>query len=134
MTRCVATRHTGSRMIRSGLQNTGTYSLVKIYKTIPAYKDIFACFSDALPDRWGRTLLNRREQIAASEEKRPLRRLTSFDYLMGIDDESRMGGYRFAETPGGKFINCETCLRVPPLASVREHLDTVSTQPKPHRS
>uniref|UniRef100_UPI00197F23E5 HipA N-terminal domain-containing protein n=1 Tax=Parabacteroides sp. ZJ-118 TaxID=2709398 RepID=UPI00197F23E5 len=39
-------------------------------------RDIFACFSDALPDRWGRTLLNRREQIAASEEKRPVRRLT----------------------------------------------------------
>ena len=83
-------------------------------------RDIFACFSDALPDRWGRTLLNRREQIAASEEKRPVRRLASFYYLMGIDDESRMGGFRFAETPGGKFINCEASLRVPPLASVRE--------------
>ncbi|MDE5561670.1 MAG: type II toxin-antitoxin system HipA family toxin [Bacteroidaceae bacterium] len=83
-------------------------------------RDIFACFSDALPDRWGRTLLNCREQIAASEEERPVRRLTSFDYLMGIDDESRMGGFRFAETPGGKFINCEASLRVPPLASVRE--------------
>ncbi|MDE6548269.1 MAG: type II toxin-antitoxin system HipA family toxin [Muribaculaceae bacterium] len=83
-------------------------------------RDIFACFSDTLPDRWGRTLLNRREQIAASNEKRPVRRLTSFDYLMGIDDTSRMGGFRFAETPGGKFINCDANLRVPPLASVRE--------------
>ena len=83
-------------------------------------RDIFACFSDALPDRWGRTLLNRREQIAASDAKRPVHRLTSFDYLMGIDDESRMGGFRFTETPGGKFINCEVSLRVPPLASVRE--------------
>lgn len=83
-------------------------------------RDIFACFSDALPDRWGRTLLNRREQIAAAEEKRAVRRLTSFDYLMGIDDASRMGGFRFAETPGGKFINCEESLRVPPLANVRE--------------
>ena len=33
-------------------------------------KDIFGCFSDALPDRWGRTLLLRREQLAAMEEKR----------------------------------------------------------------
>lgn len=82
--------------------------------------DIFACFSDALPDRWGRTLLKRREQIAASEEKRPMRRLTSVDNLMGIDDQSRMGGFRFAETPGSKFINCDASLRVPPLASVRE--------------
>ena len=83
-------------------------------------RDIFACFSDALPDRWGRTLLNRREQIAAADEKRAVRRLTSFDYLMGIDDASRMGGFRFAETPGGKFINCEESLRVPPLANVIE--------------
>ena len=56
---------------------------------------IFGCFSDALPDRWGRLLLNRREQILATEEKRPLRKLSSFDYLMGIDDYSRMGGFRF---------------------------------------
>lgn len=41
-------------------------------------KDIFSCFSDALPDRWGRTLLKRREQIIAQEEKRPVKRLTSF--------------------------------------------------------
>lgn len=63
-------------------------------------KDIFGCFSDALPDRWGRTLLNRREQILAAEEKRSVRRLSSFDYLLGIDDSSRMGGFRFKETPG----------------------------------
>ncbi len=83
-------------------------------------RDIFACFSDALPDRWGRTLLNRREQIAAADEKRPVRRLTSFDYLMGIDDASRMGGFRFAKTKGGEFINADPNMRVPPLASVRE--------------
>ena len=83
-------------------------------------RDIFACFSDALPDRWGRTLLNRREQIAAADEKRPVKRLTSFDYLMGIDDASRMGGFRFAETKGGEFINVDPNLRVPPLTSVRE--------------
>lgn len=39
---------------------------------------------------------------------------------MGIDDASRMDGFRFAETPGGKFINCEDSLRVPPIANVRE--------------
>ena len=31
-------------------------------------KDIFGCFSDALPDRWGRTLLLRCGQISAAEE------------------------------------------------------------------
>lgn len=83
-------------------------------------KDIFGCFSDALPDRWGRTLLNRREQILATEEKRPVRRLSSFDYLLGIDDSSRMGGFRFKETPHGDFINSSNTLRIPPLTSIRE--------------
>jgi len=54
-------------------------------------RDIFACFSDALPAVWESTLLNRREQAAVSDEKRAVRRLTSFDYLIGIDDASRMG-------------------------------------------
>ena len=46
--------------------------------------DIFGCFSDALPDRWGRTLLKRREQIQAAEEKRAIRALSSFDYLIWV--------------------------------------------------
>ena len=62
-------------------------------------KEIFGCFSDALPDRWGRTLINKREQILALEEKRPLRKLSSFDYLTGIDDFSRMGGLRYRKIP-----------------------------------
>ena len=82
-------------------------------------KDIFGCFSDALPDRWGRTLLNRREQILAAEEKRPVRRLSSFDYLLGIDDFSRMGGFRLKENPEGEFINCEDYLRIPPITDIR---------------
>lgn len=83
-------------------------------------KGIFGCFSDALPDRWGRTLLLRREQIAAAEEKRPVRRLTSFDFLTGIDDFSRMGGFRFKEDLDGEFINVSESLKIPPLTDIRE--------------
>ena len=82
-------------------------------------RDIFGCFSDALPDRWGRLLLNRREQILAAEEKRPVRKLSSFDYLIGIDDFSRMGGFRFKTDPDGEFINCDSHLRIPPLTDLR---------------
>lgn len=82
-------------------------------------RDIFGCFSDALPDRWGRLLLNRREQILATEEKRPVRKLSSFDYLIGIDDYSRMGGFRFKEKQDGEYINCEKSLRIPPLTDIR---------------
>ncbi len=83
-------------------------------------RDIFGCFSDVLPDRWGRTLLNRREQMLASEEKRPIRHLSSFDYLTGIDDHSRMGALRFKETTDGDFINTDSQLRIPPLADIRQ--------------
>lgn len=83
-------------------------------------RDIFGCFADALPDRWGRTLLNRREQILATEENRPVRRLSSFDYLCGIDDFSRMGGFRFKEDPEGEYICTENNLSIPPLTSIRE--------------
>lgn len=83
-------------------------------------KDIFGCFSDALPDRWGRTLINRREQILAKEEKRPVRRLSSFDYLIGIEDYSRMGGLRFKDSLDGEYINASEVLRIPPLTDIRE--------------
>lgn len=86
-------------------------------------KDIFGCFSDALPDRWGRTLLNRREQILAGEKKRPVRRLSSFDYLLGIDDYSRMGGFRFKESMDGDFINVSDTLRIPPLTDIRQLIE-----------
>lgn len=82
-------------------------------------RDLFGCFADALPDRWGRLLLNRREQILAQEEKRPLRRLSSFDYLTAIDDYSRMGGFRFKEKVDGVFINSSPTLRVPTLTDIR---------------
>lgn len=83
-------------------------------------KDIFGCFSDALPDRWGRTLINRREQILAKEEKRLVRRLSSFDYLIGIEDFSRMGAFRFKESMNGEYINASEVLRIPPLTDIRE--------------
>ena len=83
-------------------------------------KDIFGCFSDALPDRWGRTLLLRREQLAAIEENRPVRRLSSFDFLTGIDDFSRMGAFRFKEDTDGEFINVSESLKIPPLTDIRE--------------
>lgn len=108
----------------SWLRQYGSLSLSADINNYPGWqytqpeRDIFGCFSDALPDRWGRLLLNRREQIIAAEEKRPVHKLSSFDYLMGIEDTSRMGGFRFKASQDGEFINCENSLRIPPLTDI----------------
>ena len=93
------------------LNNYGT----TIYTT---GQDIFGCFSDALPDRWGRTLLLRRGQVRR-RKKNQYRRLSSFDFLTGIDDFSRMGGFRFKEDLDGEFINVSESLKIPPLTDIR---------------
>lgn len=106
-------RNHGSLFISADLRN-----YPGMQYTLPG-RDIFGCFSDALPDRWGRLLLLRREQILASEEQRPIRRLTSFDYLAGIDDFSRMGALRFKVSPNDDYINTTSSLRIPPLADIK---------------
>ena len=83
---------------------------------------IFGCFSDALPDRWGTTLLKRREQLLAHAENRATRFLSSFDLLTGIDDISRIGGFRFKRSGDDEFINCDPTLRVPPITDLRQLL------------
>jgi serine/threonine-protein kinase HipA len=40
--------------------------------------------------------------------------------LVGIDDFSRMGAFRFKETLDGEFINTTNSLRIPPLTDLRE--------------
>ena len=81
-------------------------------------KDIFGCFGDMLPDRWGRLLLTRREQILSREEKRPVHRLSSFDYLTGVSDWTRLGGFRLKETKEGEYINMTDHLQIPPVSDI----------------
>ena len=82
--------------------------------------EFFACFSDCLPDRWGRLLLTRREQIQAEREARPMRQLSSFDYLLGIEDQTRLGGFRFKSSLDSNFLNIDDTLPIPPITSIRE--------------
>ena len=81
---------------------------------------VFGFVSDTLPDRWGRRLLERKEQTEAIEEKRPKRTLYSYDYLVGIDDFLRMGALRLKKDPDGEFLNSDSRLIIPPLTSIKE--------------
>lgn len=59
----------------------------------PIDKSMFGIFADSCPDRWGRTLMKRRELIRARKEDRKPKRLTDIDYLLGVYDETRMGAH-----------------------------------------
>ncbi|TPW78291.1 type II toxin-antitoxin system HipA family toxin [Schumannella sp. 10F1B-5-1] len=62
-------------------------------------------FSDAAPDRWGRTLIQKRERAAALEEGRAPRALDDVDFLLGVSDSTRQGALRFRESPTGSFLD-----------------------------
>lgn len=63
-------------------------------------KPNFGVFLDSSPDRWGRTLIERREALLARNEKRPVKKLMESDFLLGVFDQHRMGGLRFKYNDG----------------------------------
>lgn len=80
----------------------------------------FGIFLDSSPDRWGRLLMQRRENLRARQEERRPRRLTDWDYLLGVHDETRLGALRFRLPSGGEFVDNDRQMAAPPLTSVRE--------------
>ena len=84
-----------------------------------ASKRIFGLFSDASPDRWGRVLMNKRERLMAEQEQRKPRKLYDSDYLLGVYDETRMGGIRFKLDKEEVFLSDEKETATPPWTSLR---------------
>ena len=85
----------------------------------PFGKTIFGLFSDSSPDRWGRVLMNKRERILAGKEGRKPAKLYDSDYLLGVYDETRLGGIRFKTEPNGAFLSDDKETAAPPWASLR---------------
>ena len=82
-------------------------------------KGLFGVFMDSCPDRWGRMLMQRRENIRARKEDRKARALTDLDYLLGVYDVSRMGALRFSLEPDGPFLSDDKELSTPPWVTLR---------------
>jgi len=83
-------------------------------------KENFGLFMDSMPDTWGRKLMQRREVYRAREEGRPVATLYDIDYLLGVNDETRMGALRFKLAADEPFLNNHLDMPVSPFASVRE--------------
>lgn len=88
-------------------------------RQFPSDNQMFGVFSDASPDRWGRTLMNRRERLIANKENRKPNKLYDSDYLMGVYDETRMGGLRFKFDVDGPFLSNDSDSSVPPWTTLR---------------
>lgn len=83
-------------------------------------RSTFGIFTDSSPDRWGRVLMQRRENLQARGEQRRPRALTEWDFLLGVHDETRLGALRFRQGPGLPFIDSDRSLAAPPITSLRE--------------
>lgn len=79
----------------------------------------FRVFDDSAPDRWGQTLMKRREALAAKDEDRKPRTLYAWDFLLGVEDISRQGALRYRR-PGEEAFLAHQTLTVPPTANLRQ--------------
>ena len=84
----------------------------------------FGIFMDSCPDRWGQMLMRRREVIAATEEDRTARNLDPWDFLLGVQDCTRMGALRYSMPECDTFLANEA-LSAPPVAKIAE-LQTIA--------
>lgn len=83
---------------------------------------LFGFLQDAMPDRWGRRLIDKRERLLAAREGRVVRHLTDIDYLTQIDDTTRMGALRLRDVD--RLLGTEHMdTPVPPMAHLREFVD-----------
>lgn len=83
-------------------------------------KPNFGLFLDSSPDRWGRMLMKRREAIRERKEGEKPQKLFESDFLLGVNDETRMGGLRFKLEEGGDFLENDEEIKAPPFTSIRE--------------
>jgi serine/threonine-protein kinase HipA len=96
-----------------------TLGLFRGRQYLPDDLDNFRFFLDSSPDRWGRTLMDRREAQRAREEGRKPRSLLQLDYLLGVYDGHRMGALRF-RCDDGPFLDDDARLASPPWTSLRD--------------
>lgn len=83
-------------------------------------KNIFGVFADSCPDRWGRRLMKRREELRARKADEKPKKLLESDFLLGVYDKARMGGLRFKTDLNGDFLSNEKEFATPPWTSLRE--------------
>ena len=84
-------------------------------------RELFNCFTDAAPDRWGKMLMRHHERNRAKEAGTTARSMLEVDFLAGVDDQTRMGAIRFKDVKGEAFLT-STGAVVPPVIELKNLL------------
>ena len=84
----------------------------------PADIALFGSLMDSAPDRWGQVLMRRAERHVSAREGRALQTLQPIDYLLRVNDMSRLGALRFAVQEGGPFLAESTEATIPPIIAL----------------
>lgn len=74
---------------------------------------LFGALQDCGPDRWGRILIERAARKHVLDRK-PYR---DIDYVLALDDRTRIGALRFRTEPAGPFL-AENAGKLPPVVSL----------------
>lgn len=80
--------------------------------------EVTPAFEDCSPDRWGKLLMDRREAMRATAEGRRPRAMRPWDYLLGVNDQSRMGALRFIDPDSARYLD-DSSLSAPPVTELR---------------
>ena len=80
-------------------------------------KSIFGFLSDSMPDRWGRLLMQRNENLI-SYNKKP-KELTDIDFILNVYDETRLGAIRFKLNQEEDFVSHNSEYTIPPIVRLR---------------
>jgi len=94
----------------------------------PVGRVLFGAFSDCAPDRWGRTLLARKEAAPAKDAGTAPRSLSEADVLLGVRDDLRQGALRFRLSEDGPYLAQDSGVPVltdlPALLDIAERVES----------
>ena len=110
------------------LANPGAYQLDPALPLVtgtlqtPVGRALFGGFADSLPDRWGRTLIQRAERARAQAAAAAPRSMSEIDLLLGVRDDLREGALRFRQAGQEPFLAAEAS-GIPVLTDLPALLD-----------
>ncbi len=81
--------------------------------------DVFGFISDLMPDRFGKALIREKERALAEIEGRPPKKLSTIDYVLGVNDLTRMGAIRIQDDRG-VFVCDDKDNAIPPYLYLRD--------------